>query len=130
MKRQITKRVVNENNKRRDVENVWMHDRIRNEIKLRRQYNREKRHLTREEKWQSEEKYRKQKELVQPLIMKVKNDHEEKTEQIKESKDCNEKIYEMINKLRGRDRKNDKQEAKLFEDDGVEINRHLIYVKR
>ena len=35
-------------------------------------------------------------------------------------------MFEMINKLRDRDKKNDKQEAKLYGDNGVEINENLI----
>ena len=51
-------------------EPIWMIETIRKEIKLRKQYNREKRHASGEKKAELEQEYKNQKNKVQTMIKK------------------------------------------------------------
>ena len=119
LKRKMKKKLSKEGIQK---EPIWMNETIRKEIKLRKQYNREKRHASGEKKAELEQEYKNQKNKVQTMIKKEKTDHEEKiTQEIKLSKERSKKMFEMINKLRGKDKKNSNEEIFVYSDEGVKM---------
>lgn len=83
----------------------WVTQEIKDEIAVRKKYNRKKRNATSDqdrERWKAE--YQKQKKTVQEKIRREMHLHEEKiTKEIKQGKDQGRKLWDNIKKLRGQD---------------------------
>lgn len=107
------------NKKGEITEPPWMNNRIRNEIKYRRELNRKKRRAEGEESLRYLEMYRTQKELVMRLVKEEKTKYEiGVTNEIRDN-GSSKKMWKMIAKLRG---ENDQQKrVKLYNDYGEEI---------
>jgi len=106
----------------RVLEQPWMTEEIRNGIKHRRRLNRRKRRLMGEEYERGMEVYLRQKKLVGEMVREEKMKYEkELAKEVRESKDkC--KMWELIGKLRGVDGNKSRKRAKLYDDDGKEID--------
>ena len=120
MGRTIKKKELNNehNTQENKIEPIWFNEEIRKEIKKRKEYNRNWRNSTNEEeKERRKELYLKQKDLTKNKIKVEITKHEEKiTKEIKTDKN-NRKIWEHINKLRGKS--NDaKKEVTLYDEEG------------
>ena len=102
------------------LEQKWINEEIRREIKKRKRLNREKRGMVGEEYKRTFETYRRQKEKVKQLVRIAKTEYERKTaEEIRLNK-SGEKMWNMIDKLRGKEKTN-KTKRKLYDLNGNEI---------
>ena len=108
-------------------EKPWMNDNIRNEMKKKRAINRKKRNTTDErEKTELEIQYQRQREIVKKLIREGIENYEIKiTREIKEDKNSGRKLWQNINKLIGKGKK-EKEELKVYKEDGQELNEQEI----
>ena len=105
------------------IEAPWMTKDIRTEIKKRKTLNREKRNCCEEDRKQSEELYRNQKKKVQQLIYNAMQQNELKvTMDIKNDKGRGKKLWDNIEKLRGKPRKG-KNEGQIYNEDGKQLNK-------
>ena len=101
----------------RKIEPIWITEEIRQGIKKRKMYNRLKRRGSVEHMNMFRELYKNQKVTVQQLIRKEKTIHERKiTKEIKDAKDSNQKMWKMIDKLRGNVR--EERKIPLYSDGG------------
>ena len=107
------------------VENVWMTDQIRKEIKVRRIINRRRRNAVGEEEkerlWKS---YLRQKWKVQKLIREAKERHElEVTKEIKRKMRegrGGKKLWECMDKLMGRNKRKE-EKLEVYDDNGTKM---------
>ena len=108
-------------------EKPWMNDNIRNEMKKKRAINRKKRNTTDEkEKTELEIQYQRQREIVKKLIREGIENYEIKiTKEIKEDRNSGRKLWQNINKLIGKGKK-EKEELKVYKEDGQELNEQEI----
>ena len=96
----------------------WINAQIRNSIEKRKQLNREKRHCKDKDKKEAMEQYINQKKNVQTEIYDSMQKYEEDlTNSIKRDASCNKKLWQTIDKLRGKSIKA-KLECKLYDYDG------------
>ena len=95
--------------------------------KKKRAINRKKINTTDErERSELEVKYQEQREIVKRLIRKGIEDYEIKiTNEIKEDKNSGRKLWQNINKLLGKSKK-EKDEMKVFNEKGKELNKQEI----
>ena len=107
-------------------EKPWMNDNILKEIKKRQEINRARRNeenLNEKEKLKKE--YEKQKEKVQKMIKEGLEAHEIMiTNQIKDKKNGQKKLWEHIDLLRGKKRK--EEEIKIYDEDGKETTKEKL----
>ena len=106
--------------KKGKLEPPWMNENIRNEIKKRRKFNREKRPASGERLQILSELYKEQKQKVKRLVREVKGEYERKVaREVKENK-TNEKMWNMIRKLRGDSERNNMR-CELWEGEGLVV---------
>ena len=105
LKRTLKRKEITENGELKKIEPVWMTKNIKKEMKIRRRYNRERSHVDENRIEQLEEKYKEQKYKVQMMIGKEMNEYEKITLEVKTAKDKGKKMFEMIKKLKGNDKK-------------------------
>ena len=130
LKKKITRREYNNRNGQKKVEPVWMNEEIRKGIKIRKQYNRDKRYAEGERKEIIENKYKEQKNKVQMMIKKEKSEHKKKiTNEIKQEKDNGKKMFELIKKLRGNEYKENYQEKNIVFEKGIELSGDKMITK-
>ena len=119
LKRKMRKRVGGEGMKK--VESIWMTDKIRKGIKERRKMSRNIRNCRTKEKTELWEKMIKHKKMVQKWIWDEKEKQEIKlTMEIRKQMrggGKGSKVWDCINKLRGKEKKKDEQ-AKIYAEDG------------
>ena len=117
-KKKIRKRNHRKERGRQDA--VWMNRNIREEIKLRKRYNRLKRsNLDPNTEEQFKKRYQEQKMKVKELVREEITKHELKiTDEIK--RDRNRKLWENINYLRGKS-KTKSTEAHVYDENGNKI---------
>ena len=105
------------------VDQPWMNDRIRREIKYRKFLNRRKRRLEGEERERVWSLYREQKEKVKRLVREVKMEFERKiTEEVRRNKNGKKK-WKMIKKLQGREVQ--ERRGRMYGEYGEEIDEEL-----
>ena len=118
----IYKRKQSDDDEKKE-EKPWMNDKIRNEMKKKREINRKKRNTTDEkERAELETKYQEQRKNVKKLIREGISNYEIKiTNEIKEDRNSGRKLWQNINKLIGRGKKAD-EEMKVFNERGQELS--------
>ena len=109
------KRRLLKNNQRKS-EAPWVNDEIRNEIKKRKKLNREKRNCNDVTKRELHNKlYIKQKKIVQTKTREQMNIYEMKiTNDIRQDRNREKKIWDNINKLRGKITDKDKKSCTVY----------------
>ena len=118
LKRSYKQRIIMNNDKIIAKEPPWINAQIRSGIKKRKQLNREKRHCKDKDKKEAMEKYIHQKKKVQTDIYDAMQKYEEDlTNSIKRDTSRNKKLWQTIDKLRGKSTKA-KLECKLYDCDG------------
>ena len=119
---------ISDNNKKEEP--VWMNGDIRRVIKRRREYNRKKRRAnTEEEKAYYEVLYKNEKEKAQQMKREARQAHEIKvTQEIKEVKGSGNKMWKMINKLKGIKQKEEK-EPEIYDDEGKKLEQCALSEK-
>ena len=126
LKKRLIKRNISDNGGNRSVEPVWMTEEIRREIKIRRQYNKEKRKAAGERLEELLEKYKVQKYKVQMMIKQAKRAHEVKlTKEVREAKDSGKKMFEIIHKLRGKT-ESANQLTTLYDKKGIKLDKNKL----
>ena len=112
LKRTYKRRIAYDQKKVEVVEAPWMTIEIRAEIKKRRKLNRDKRKCREEDKEEAMQVYFNQKRKVQHLIHEAKNQHEAQvTMDIKKDKGRGMKLWDNIDKLRGKKRRRRKKKT-------------------
>ena len=120
-KRSYKRRVIK--NKERKEEPIWMTAEIKSAIKKRKHLNRIKKSSKENEKDTATKQYIEQKILVQTLVYEAIQRHEAKiTKDIKMEKGGRKKLWDNINKLRGKSTKG-KQECTLYNPNGEQLNK-------
>ena len=106
-------------------ETIWMTEKVKKEIKLRKRYNRLKRgNLDPDIEEMFKKKYQEQKQKVKNMVREEVQKHERKiTEEIK--RDKNGKLWEKLNYLRGKN-KTRKIETQIFDENGTKIEENKL----
>ena len=106
------------------IEQKWVNDEIRREIKVRKRLNREKRGKVGEEYERAYERYKDQKQKVSKMVWEVKTAYErEMAEEMKGNKGSN-KMWQMVDKLRGKEKTGGKRK-KLYDGNGNELEEDM-----
>ena len=123
LRRTYKRRIAYDQKKVEVVEAPWMTIEIRAEIKKRRKLNRDKRNCREEDKEEAIQVYFNQKRKVQHLIHAAMNQHEAQvTMDIKKDKGRGMKLWDNIDKLRGKKKKK-KEDDKLYSENGQQLNK-------
>ena len=110
------KKIDSENYK---IEPKWINESIREEIKKRKELNRQKRNLVGEEKERVNQMYLKQKEKASRAIKEALLVHE--TRKSKEAKADRNKIFKFIDDIRGKKKLN--EDIQIYNDDGIKMSK-------
>ena len=121
LKRSYKRRVSNDKVKREEP--PWITAEIRSEIKKRKRLNRSKRNCNLKEKEEAAKQYADQKKVVQSLVYEAIQNHEKKTtSDIKTNRDNRKKLWDNINRLRGKTKKK-LEECKLYNVNGEKLEK-------
>ena len=119
LKKTIKRKIIGYGEKEHKLEPVWLTEEIKNEIKVRKHFNRLQRNSQNEvEKAGYRQQYKEQKEKVQDIIKGEITGHEIKiTRDIRAERDGGGKMWEQMGKLQGKELKR-RKEVKLYDNNG------------